>query len=311
MNVKEVKVYSPATIANVTCGFDVLGMALNEPVEKMVLRKSHYPGVKICKIFGAELPLQYDKNVVGVVIDKILQHLPNNKLGIEVEIYKNIKPGSGLGSSGSSAAGAAVGTNFLLGTNFKPIEIIRFAQEGEKIACDSMHADNVAPAILGGISLVRSYCPLEVVSLPSPKKIWATIIHPHLEINTLEARKVLKPEIKRDIAIKQCGNVGALVSAFYREDNCLLSRSLVDYIAEPVRSPSIPEFDEMKRECKKVGALGGGISGSGPSVFMLSEAKDTAQKVANSMIKRYNKLKIDHNIYISTINNTGVKCMFK
>lgn len=307
---KEVHVYSPATIANVVCGFDVLGLALNEPVEEMILRKSFCPGIHINNIWGAELPKQSDRNVVGVVLEKMLQHFPNNNVGIEVEIYKIIRPGSGIGSSASSAAGAAVGANILLETNFKPIEIIRFALEGEKLACGSKHADNVAPAILGGLTLVKNYSPLEIVSLPSPKNIWATIIHPNIEIKTLDARLILNNKVSLKDTIRQLGNVGSFVSALYRGENNLFGKSLEDLIAEPLRSILIPSFHVLKIECKKVGAIGGGISGSGPSVFMLSESKETAEKVARSMSIIYNALAIDHRIYISTINNTGVQYAF-
>ncbi|AGC66956.1 homoserine kinase [Candidatus Uzinura diaspidicola str. ASNER] len=308
---KEVQVYSPATIANLCCGFDVLGMALNEPADEMIFRKSPSPGVHITKILGAQLSKQPDKNVVGVVLEKILHHLSNKKLGIEVEIYKNIKPGSGIGSSAASAAGAAVGANILLGTNLKPIDLIKFALEGERLASGTGHADNVAPAILGGISLVKSYCPLEIISLPSPKKLWATIIHPDIEIKTLDARQILNKKVSMKDAVKQWGNVGALVSALYRDDVYLLNRSLEDFIAEPLRSIFIPAFYALKIECKKVGAIGGGISGSGPSVFMLSKNKDIAEKIAKRMTEIYTFLPIKYRIYISTINNTGVKYNFK
>lgn len=308
---KEVHVYSPATVANVACGFDVLGIALNEPKEEIILRKSSNLGVHINNIWGAELSKQSDRNVVGVVLEKILQQIPNNKFGIEVEIYKIVRPGSGIGSSASSAAGAAVGANILLETNFKPIEIIRFALEGESLACGIKHADNIAPAILGGVTLVKSYFPLEIVSLPSPRNIWATIIHPQIEIKTSDARKLLNKIVSLKDAIRQWGNVGSFVSALYTGDNNLFSRSLEDLIAEPIRSIFIPVFHSLKIECKKVGAIGGGISGSGPSVFMLSEGKETAEKVAKSMSRIYNVLDIDYRIYISTINNTGVQYAFK
>ena len=310
---KEVHVYSPATIANVACGFDVLGLALNEPVEKMILRKSSCPGVHIKKISGADLPKQSNRNVVGVVLEEILQHIPKNKLGIEVEIYKTIRPGSGIGSSASSAAGAAVGANILFETNFKPIELIEFALEGEKLACGSKHADNVAPAILGGVALVRCNFPLEIVSLPSPEKIWVTIIYPNIEIKTSYARSIIPKIVSLKNTIRQMANVGAFVSALYSRNNHLLSRSLEDFIAEPHRSILIPEFYVLKNESMKVGAIGGGISGSGPSVFMFSESKETAEKVARSMSIVYNALaiRLDYKIYITTINNTGVQYTLK
>lgn len=312
MKVKGIKVYSPATIANIACGFDVLGMALNEPVDEMIFRKSYSPGVHICNIKGADLPKQSDKNVVGVVLEKLLHYLPNNKLGIEVDIFKNIKPGSGIGSSAASAAGAAIGANYLFGNYFKTNELLSFAVEGEKFACGTPHGDNVSPAILGGFTLVKSNekNEIEVVSLPSPKKLWATVIHPQIEIKTSEARKMLKKEVNMKHATIHWGNVGALVSSLYKEDYCLLGKCLEDLIVEPIRSTYIPAFCSLKTKCKKVGALGGSISGSGPSVFMFSESKETAYKVAECMDEIYNGLNIQYKIYVSTVNNSGVKTEF-
>lgn len=308
---KEVQVYSPATIANISCGFDVIGLALNEPYDVMIFRKSNSHGVHISKIWGADLPKQPDKNVVGVVLEKILQSLSNKKLGIEVEIYKNIKPGSGIGSSAASAAGAAVGANLLLGTDFKPIDLIKFALEGEKLASGCKHADNVSPAILGGVALVKDSFPLEVVSLPCPNSLWATVVHPNFEIKTSDARLKLKNFISLNNAVRQLGYLGALVSALYREDYSIINGSLEDFIAEPVRSNYIPALHVLKTECKKVGAIGGGISGSGPSVFMLSESREIAEKVAKRMTEIYNALNLIHRTYISTINPTGIKYAFK
>lgn len=314
--IRGVKVYSPATIANVACGFDILGLALNEPIDEMIFRKSNSPGVHICDIKGANLPKQSNKNVVGVVLEKLLHYLPNNKCGIEVDILKNIKPGSGIGSSAASAAGAAVGANLLFGNYFKANELINFSLEGERLACGIPHADNVSPAILGGFTLVKTnvtndkISDIEVISLPSPKKLWVTVIHPQIEIKTSEARKILKETVFFKTSILQGGNVGALVSSLYREDYCLLGRCLEDFIVEPIRSTYIPAFFSLKMKCKKIGALGGSISGSGPSVFMFSKGKETAYKVAECMHKIYNELNIQYKIYISRINNIGIKTEF-
>jgi homoserine kinase len=319
---KAVKVYSPATIANVACGFDVLGLALKEPVDEMIFRKSDSPGVHICNIIGANLSKESNKNVVGVVLESLLDHLPNNKYGIEVDIFKNIKPGSGIGSSAASAAGAAVGANFLFGNPFKTIDLINFSALGEELACGTPHADNISPAILGGFTLVKGNSKIEtskgefqidnmdIVSLPYPRRLWATVIHPQIEIKTSEARKMLKKNVFMEDAILHWGNVGALVSALYTEDYSLLGKCLKDFIVEPIRYVYIPEFNSLKIKCKKAGALGGSISGSGPSVFMFSEGKETAIKVAECMNEIYNKLNIPYKIYISPVNNVGVKAEF-
>lgn len=303
----KVKVFSPATIANIAGGFDIIGMALNYPVDEMLLRKSHHPGVHINNISGADLPKQSNRNVVGVVLENILHNIPNNKYGIEVEIYKKIRPGSGIGSSAASAAGAAVGANLLFGNYFNTIEIVRLAMEGERLACGNAHADNISPAIIGGFTLVKSYSPLEIISLPTPKKLWSTVLHPNIEIKTYESRKILNKNLSMKDAIIQWGNIGSFVSALYKEDYCLMRKSLDDFIVEPIRSILIPAFYEIKIECKKVGALGGGISGSGPSIFMFSEGKEIAHRVAERMRDIYNKLAIHYSIYISSVNNKGVQ----
>lgn len=308
---KEIKIYSPATIANISCGFDVLGMALNKPLDKIIMRKSLYPGVRICKIKGANLSKIPNKNIVGVVLNKMLNRLPNNKFGIEVDLYKNIKPGSGIGSSAASAAGAAVGANALLGNPFKPIEIIGFALEGEKLASGKdLHADNVSPAIMGGVTLVRSNNPLEIVSLPCPENLWVSILHPQIEILTSESRKMLGPKITLKNAIKHWGNIGAFVSAVYRQDYPLLGRTIEDFVAEPIRHINIPYFYEVKSKCLNAGALGGGISGSGPSIFMLCENKEIAERVAKCMCSTYNKWNGRYIVYITTVNSNGVQFSF-
>ncbi|WP_103326796.1 homoserine kinase [Bacteroidetes bacterium endosymbiont of Geopemphigus sp.] len=307
---KGVKIFAPATIANVSCGFDVIGLALEEPGDEIILRKSQRMGVYIHKIHGADLSRDPDLNVAGVALKNFLRQLPNCKEGLEVEIFKNIQPGSGIGSSAASAAGAVVGANVLFGEPFTPIELVRFAMEGERLASGSAHADNVAPAIMGGFTLVRSYLPLDIIALHTPEELWATVLHPKIEIKTSEAREILKKKVLMNDAIRQWGNVGALVAGLYLEDYSLISRSLEDFIVEPIRSILIPAFQELKIECKASGALGGGISGSGPSVFMLSKGKEKARIIASRMDKIYAKLGVDYKIYLSPVNRQGVKWEF-
>ena len=307
---RAVKVFAPATIANVSCGFDIIGLALEEPGDEIILRKSQQMGVCIYKIYGADLSKNPDLNVAGVALQSLMRQLPELKEGLEVEIFKNIQPGSGIGSSAASAAGAVIGANILFGDPFTPIELVRFAMEGERLASGSMHADNVAPAIMGGFTLVRSYRPLDIISLHTPEELWVTVLHPNIEVKTSEAREILKKKVFMSDAIRQWGNVGALVAGLYQEDYSLISRSLEDFIVEPVRSILIPAFQELKIECKVSGALGGGISGSGPSVFMLSKGKEKAQIIASRMNEIYEKLGLDYKIYVSPVNRQGVKWEF-
>ena len=306
---KEIKLFCPGTIANVSCGFDVLGLCLETTGDEMVIRKTKNPGVKITKIVGQDLPLATHKNVAGVAVVAMLEKLNNTTDGFEIEIYKNIKPGSGIGSSAASSAGAVYGVNQLLGKPFSNHDLIAFAMKGEELASGVPHADNVAPALLGGFTLVRSTNPLDVIKLNTPSQLYATVIHPQIEVKTADARRILKSKVRLKTAITQWGNIGALVSALYTEDYDLISRCLHDEIVEPIRSILIPAFDKVKEECKNSGALGSGISGSGPSIFALSKGEKTANDVAEAMKAVYKKVGVDYDIHISKINDQGIKIL--
>ena len=300
----EVSVLTPATVANVVCGFDVLGFCLEEPNDSMVLRKIPEKIVKIINRDDFNLPTEPQKNVAGAVLLEILEKCKTD-FGFEVEITKRIKPGSGIGSSAASAAGAAVAANKLLNDRFSKTELVEFAMCGEQVASGAKHADNVAPAIFGGFTLVRSSDPLEIVSVEFPP-LFVTIIHPQIEVKTSYAREILPVQVALKDAIRQWGNVAGLIAGLLKKDYELISRSLEDRIVEPVRSVLIPKFDQIKNESKAAGALGGGISGSGPSVFMLSETRETARKVENAMRQIYENTEINFNTYVTEINSRGV-----
>ena len=272
----------------------------------MIIRKSDVKGIKITKIVGEELPLETSKNVAGVAALALLDAI-DYKFGFEIEIYKNIKPGSGIGSSAASAAGAVFGINELLGKPFNRKELVEFAMKGEAIASGSEHADNVAPAILGGITLVRSSAPLDIIKIESPSELFATVIHPQIELKTSEMRAVLQPMIPLKSAILQWGNLGGLIAGFYTSDYELIGRSLHDEIVEPLRGPFIPKFDVIKKTALENGALGSGISGSGPSIFALSKGIETANRIAKAMFVIYEDMNMPFEIHVSKVNPEGVK----
>lgn len=303
---KEIRLFCPATIANLSCGFDVLGLCLDTIGDEMVIRKIVEKGIRITKIVGADLPLETEKNVAGVAAMTMVSGL-NLDFGFEIEIYKNIKAGSGIGSSAASASGIVFGINELLGKPFSPKDLIPFAMEGEKLASGSAHADNVAPALLGGFVLIRSYNPLDIIRIESPDELYATVIHPQIELKTSDARSVLKQNVTLKQAVMQCGNLGGLISGLYTEDYDLIGRSLQDEIVEPLRSMLIPGFDSVKTKALEGGALGGGISGSGPSIFALSKGKHAAEKVAKAMSKVYDEMSLKYEIHVSKINDGGIK----
>lgn len=301
----EIKIFCPATIANLNCGFDVLGLCLEGIGDEMIIRKSTEKGIKITKITGADLPLETEKNVAGVAALAIIHDL-HLDFGFEIEINKKIKAGSGIGSSSASAAGAVFGINELLGKPFTKHELVDFAMKGEAVASGSEHADNVAPCLLGGFTLVRGYNPLDVIRIESPSEIYAVVLHPHIEVKTADARAVLQPMIPMKDAITQWGNLGGFIAGLYTNDYNLIGRSLNDIIVEPARKHLIPNFDEVKNTALQNGALGSGISGAGPSIFALCKGQKNAEKVAFAMSESYQNTGIEFDMHISKINPNGV-----
>ncbi|GGG49657.1 homoserine kinase [Bizionia arctica] len=302
----EIKIFSPATVANVSCGFDVLGFCLDAIGDEMVVRKTKEKGIKITKIEGYDLPFEAEKNVAGVSALALIGHA-NPDCGFEIEIYKNIKPGSGIGSSSASAAGSVFAINELLGKPYNKTQLTNFAMKGEALASGSEHADNLAPGIFGGFTLVKSTVPLEILELPTPSQLYVTIIHPQIEIKTSEARAILPKEIPLKDAITQWANVGSLVHALHTNDYNLIQRSLQDVIVEPYRKSLIPYFEDVKSSALKIGALGCGISGSGPSIFVLTKGKQKAKDVEEAIKTVYSKTDIEFYTFTSAINTEGIK----
>ncbi|MBS1915191.1 MAG: homoserine kinase [Bacteroidetes bacterium] len=302
---RSVKIYSPATVANLVCGFDVLGMCLNEPNDIMEVKLLEEKKVTIKSKDGYNLPADPAQNTAGAPLLAMLEEL-KEPAGFEVTIEKHIKPGSGIGSSAASAAGSVVAANHLLGNIFSKEDLVRFAMFGEKVASGVKHADNITPCIYGGITLIRSIFPLDIVSIPAPR-LYVTVVHPQIEVRTSDARQILRKEVLLKDAIRQWGNIAGLVAGFIKQDYELIGRSLEDVIIEPVRSILIPGFDEVKKSCKEAGALGGGISGSGPSIFMLSKDEATANEVGKIMQDIYAKIGLPHHVYVTTVNNEGVR----
>ena len=303
-----VRLFSPSTISNLSCGFDVLGLCLETIGDYMEITKSKKKGIYITSIIGEKVPYDVKKNVAGVASEALIDSL-NPDFGFEIKIDKKIKPGSGIGSSAASSVGAVVGINYLLGNPFKAEELIPYALEGEKLACGSEHADNVAPAILGGITLVRSTKPIDIIKLPIPKNLKAVIIHPKIEIKTADARKVLDKSIPLEKASQYWANLGAFVSSLYENNYELMKKSIVDNIIEPKRSQLIPMFDSLKQIANDNDSIGCGISGSGPSVFSLANGLKTAKIINNSFKKIYEETGIPFKTYVSDINKSGVKIL--
>ena len=306
---ESVKVFAPGSVSNVGCGFDILGFAIDGVGDEMVVSKNDKKKIVIAPVNGYEnLPTDPKKNVAGVAIQALLDDLKSNQ-GFDVEIVKNIKPGSGIGSSAASAAGAVVAVNELLGNPYSRMELVDFAMKGEEVASGDVHADNAAPATLGGFCLIRGYNPLDVIHIQSPKDLWCVVIHPQIEIKTKESRELLSPEVSMKKAIRQWGNVAGLMSGLYTSNYELIGRSLEDHIVEPQRKVLIPEFDDLKLSVMEAGALGCSISGSGPSVFALAEGKESADVIASAMDTVFRKTELDYKIYVSKVSDGGVKVL--
>jgi homoserine kinase len=303
----QVKILAPGTVANMVCGFDILGFALHQPADEMWLRLLPERRITIHPDPEYHLPTDPEKNVAGAALLALLDAV-DEPVGFEMKITKHIKPGSGIGSSAASAAGAVVGANALLGQRFTKPELVQFAMYGEKLASGVKHADNIAPGIYGGITLIRSILPLDVVPLPSPA-LFVVIVHPQIEVRTADARAILRQKVLLKDAVKQWGNIAGLVAGLTTDNYELIGRSLEDVLIEPIRSILIPGFDALKERCKAVGALGGGISGSGPSVFMLCQTQSIATAVEQVMIDLYTGLGITHHTYCTTINPAGISVL--
>lgn len=302
---KQVTVQAPASIANFVCGFDILGFAISEPLDTLVIRQNNSGKVTIVNEDGFGLPENPADNVSGAALLAMLAKLDDNT-GFEVLSRKQIKPGSGIGSSAASAVAAVVGANALLEGKFSDTELIDFALSGEFVASGARHADNVAPCLFGGINLIRSNDGPDIVALVGPK-LYVTVVHPQIEVLTSKARSMLKPEVPLKDAIEQWGNIAGLVAGLMKNDYGLISRSLQDVIVEPVRKVLIPQFDEIKKRSLQNGALGGGISGSGPSVFMLSTNEGTARLVEAAMSEIYLAAGINFKTYVTTISESGAR----
>ncbi len=306
-----VHVFAPATVANVVCGFDVLGFAVNEPGDEVIMRLTSKPGITISKITGDDgrLPLDPAKNTVSVSVQHYLQSVDRTDVGLDIELHKKMPIGSGLGSSSASTVAGLYAIKTLLGDDADPAKLLPFAMKGEEMACGHGHADNVAPALLGGFVLIRSYDPLDVIRLPHPAGLYCAIVFPDVDVPTREARQIIRQKINMKDAVTQWGNIAGLVSGLFMQDIDLIGRSMTDILVEPVRSMLIPDFYKMREIAMGMGAVSFGISGSGPSVFAFTKDEETAKLITQKLQQHLTSIKIGSNIYVSTINDAGPKVL--
>jgi homoserine kinase len=302
----EISVFAPASIGNVAVGFDIMGLCIEKPGDEIVARFTDQRGLRIGRITGATgLPLEVEKNTAGVAALRLLESLGETNRGIEIDIHKKMPSGSGLGSSAASAVGAVVAVSELLQTGMGKRDLLPFACMGEQLASGSFHADNVAPSLLGGIILIRDNPTLDVHRLYVPRSLYVTVVHPHVELLTKEARAILKPEISLKTHIGQSANLAAFIIGLFNSDMALLGRSLRDDVIEPQRAKLIPGFMDVKNAALDEGVLGCSISGAGPSVFALAANQPIAENAGLAMQRAFARHKIESTIYVSPVNPEG------
>lgn len=307
-----VRVFAPATVANMICGFDILGFAVDYPGDEVSMYRVEEPGVRIRSIVGddGKLPLDADRNTVSACVKMLLAHLDiQQELGVEIELTKHMPIGSGLGSSSASTVAGLFAINSLLGNPLSKEELMPFCVEGERLACGHGHADNVAPALMGGITLIRGYQPLDVIKLPVPEELYAGIVFPQVDVPTRDARQLIKQKVLLKDAVTQWGNIAGLIAGLYERDYELISRSMHDVLIEPTRAILIPEFYEMKRIALAAGALSFGISGSGPSVVAIARGRAIAEEAATLIQNHLTSCEIESLKYVSSVNSDGPKIL--
>ena len=306
---KSITAFAPATVANVSCGFDIMGFAIDAIGDKVNVSIENIKENKVIMsgAYGHLIPTAWEKNTASVAVQAYLNAIGKSDLQVQISLEKNMPLGSGMGSSASSSAAAVYAMNYLLGSPLATIELVPFAMEGERVASGSAHADNVAPSLLGGFVLIRSYQPLDIISVPCPDDLFCAVVHPHIELHTADARRILQHDIPLGDVIKQTANTAGFMVALLNKDYELLGRSMSDLLAEPKRTRLIPGFDDAKRAAMKEGALGCGISGSGPSIFALTQGESTAKKVAQVIKQAFLKVGLDSEAFTSSLNVQGAR----
>lgn len=308
----KVHVFAPATVANMICGFDILGFAVDRPGDEVKMYRSSEPGVRIRSIEGDDgrLPLDPNKNTVSACVKMLLDDLDiSQDVGIEIELIKHMPIGSGLGSSSASTVAGLFAANSLLGSPLSKEELMPYCVEGERLACGHGHADNVAPALMGGITLIRGHEPLDIINLPVPAELHAGIVFPQVDVPTRDARQLIKNKVQLKDAVVQWGNIAGLIAGLFRSDYELISRSMHDVLIEPTRAILIPEFYEMKRIALENGALSFGISGSGPSVVAITRGEAIAQRVTEQIQQHLSAKGIDSLQFVSAVNTDGPRLL--
>jgi len=309
------KAFAPATVANVAVGFDLLGFPICSLGDEVTVKRVSQPGVRLESIVtmdGSDIPLRPEVNTATVPLLRMIEEL-NLPFGFQVSIKKGIPLGSGLGGSAASAVAAVKAASAVLDRPLNESQLIDFALEGEAVASGARHGDNVVPCFLGGMRLVRSVGifgeGIDTCSIPVPKEVICVVVHPHLKINTKEARGILKEEVKLKDHVRQSSNLGGLIVGCFREDYRLIRESLSDVLIEPQRARLIPGFFEAKKAALSLGVLGFSISGSGPTVFAWVRSDDAAKKVSAAVVESFRRSGLEADSWISPVSVEGARVL--
>jgi homoserine kinase len=305
--IKKITAFAPATCANVIVGFDILGFACDFIGDTVTLILRDDKKIIIEAIDSRDtLPFDIEKNTASVVIKEMVEKLKINA-GYTLHIKKGIPMSSGLGGSAASAVAAAVACNGFLKTPLTKKELLPYILCGEAVVSGKIpHYDNIAPCLYGGLILVSSLDPLDIIALPVPE-IYCVFVHPHLLVNTKEARKILKPTILLTDHVKQSRELASFLVSLYQKENNLLKRSLIDFIIEPQREHYIPRFHELKKIALEKGALGLSFSGSGPTLVACAEKKEVAKAIGVSIVEQFKKDKIKAEYWVSQMDGKGAR----
>ena len=298
--------FAPAGVGNVAVGFDVLGHPLAAVGDLVTVTRMERPGVEIEAITGLDvrIPHEPERNTATAGLIALL-HEKQLPFGLSVRIEKAIPLGSGMGGSAASAVGALIAANALLDEPLTPLELLRYALVGETVASGSAHGDNLAPGLFGGLTLVRSMDPPDVVRIPVPEAMRCVLVYPHLRLDTREARAVLPTQVSRQTAVEHGGNLAAFVMGCSTGDLELIRRSFVDLLAEPHRAALVPGFRAVQTAALEAGALGCSLSGAGPSVFAWCADEAVAAEVRAAMCEGFDRTGVETAAWISPVNAPG------
>jgi len=303
---KYVQAIGKATVANVGCGFDILGFSVEGLYDIVRIKRcSDFEGIKLTVLNNKRLPIVPEQNTAGFAVKEYLKQFHISGHGLYIELEKRMPLGSGMGSSAASSVAALLAINAIYDNLATKDELYQIGLRCEKMACGSAHGDNIAPSLYGGITLIKHSEPVKVIPLPIPDDLYCLLVHPEVEVNTQEARAILPANVPLSLSVKQWSNIGSLISGIFLNDKELIKHSLMDFLIEKSRADFIPHFYEMRSIALKNDAFNLSISGSGPTVFSLSDSFEKLQSVKIAIEQLLTNKGIICQSYLFQLNNQG------